>query len=278
MFLDQWLRQRDGIAHTSEIYAAGFGKHVVQRAVDEKRMLRVRRSWIALPDCDAALISAVRAGGRLTCVSAASRLGIWVPAGETAIHLSAPPGAGKLGGSGLRVHWSGGPAPVRERAPVEPLINVLQHAARCQEFPAALAIWESALNKKLIGAEVLSRIAWRGRQARLIAEMASSLSDSGLETEFIQLMRTLGVTVRQQVWIDGRPVDVLIGERLIVQLDGFAHHSDAAARRRDIEADVRLRLRGYTVFRFDYFQVFFQPEIVLGMIGAAIAQRLHLAA
>lgn len=90
----------------------------------------------------------------------------------------------------------------------------------------------------------------------------SPLSDSGLESYFIELMRAIGVRVRQQVRIDGHPVDALIDDRLVVQLDGFAFHSSAADRRQDIAADVRLRLLGYTVLRFDYQQVLFQPELV----------------
>lgn len=50
--------------------------------------------------------------------------------------------------------------------------------------------------------------------------------------EFLVLMAEIGVTVRQQVMIDGHRVDGLIGDRLVIQLDVFAHHSDAAPRSR----------------------------------------------
>jgi len=136
------------------------------------------------------------------------------------VHLVVPPGAGKTRAANGKVHWSVGPAPVHERAPV----------------------------------------------------------DSGVETEFLLLMKAIGIGVRQQVWIDRRPVDALIGEKLVVQLDGFEHHSSAPARRRDIQADARLRLRGFTVLRFDYYQVFFRPELVQDLVLAAVAQGLHLAA
>ncbi|WP_251444597.1 DUF559 domain-containing protein [Microbacterium sp. USTB-Y] len=90
-------------------------------------------------------------------------------------------------------------------------------------------------------------------------------------------MRQIGVRVRQQVWIDGHPVDILIGDRLIVQLDGFEHHRTAADRRRDIRADARLAVRGYTVLRFDYAQVLFEKAFVQESVRAAMAQGLHLA-
>ncbi|MFY9713731.1 MAG: DUF559 domain-containing protein [Microbacterium sp.] len=175
------------------------------------------------------------------------------------------------------MHWSTGPTPAA-RAVVDPLINVLHHVARCQEPAHALAIWESALNKKLVDSAVLERIEWHSDRAKRLVALCTDLSDSGLESHFVCLMRAIGVPVRQQVWLDGHPVDALIGDRLVVQLDGFAHHSTPADRRRDIEADARLRLRGYTVFRFDYHQVLFQPDMIQNIIRAAIAQGLHRAA
>jgi len=73
----------------------------------------------------------------------------------------------------------------------------------------------------------------------------------------------------------GEAIDGVIGDCLLIQLDGFAFHSAAGDRRRDLEADARLALRGYTVLRFDFYQVFFRWEYVLDTIATAIAQGLH---
>lgn len=277
MLLEEWMHAHDGVAHSSQIYAAGFSKYAVAALVRSGRMLRVRRSWLVLRSCDPARKAAAQVGGRLTCVSAAAVLGLWAPAHGT-VHVAVSPTAARFPTVGLRVHWSDGPAPSGRRDTVDPLINVLFHVARCQPRADALAIWESALNQKLISIDVLSRVSWHSDAASALATLASALSDSGLETHFLELMRDIGVHVRQQVKIDGHPVDVLIGDRLIVQLDGFAFHSSAADRRRDIAADVRLRLLGYTVLRFDYQQVLFQPEMVRDAVRMAIAQGLHLVA
>lgn len=278
MRLATWLRAHGGVAHTSELYAAGFGKRAIAEAVRSGRMLRRRRSWIAVPDADPALLAAIGAGGRLTCVSAARHLGLWVPPSDETVHVAVSPTAARFEASGLRVHWTRGPVPTSPRALVDPLVNVLRHVARCEERVDALAIWESAIRKGLADPAVLTRVQWRSTAAAELASVASSLSDSGLETHFVHLMRRHGVRVRQQVWIDGHRVDGLIGECLIVQLDGFAHHSSAVDRRRDIEADARLRLRGYTVLRFDYVQVLFHPEEVADVVLMAMAQGLHRAA
>lgn len=55
---------------------------------------------------------------------------------------------------------------------------------------------------------------------------------------------------------------------------GFAHHR-AADRRRDLRHDAELALRGYTVLRFDYFQVLFAADDVIAAVSTAIAQGLH---
>ncbi|WP_457098386.1 endonuclease domain-containing protein [Microbacterium sp. P5_E9] len=158
----------------------------------------------------------------------------------------------------------------------DPIVNVLFHVARCLPQLDALAVWESAIRKGKADPAVLAQVDWGSSRARELAAVASLLSDSGLETVFIARLRGLPLQIRQQVRIDGHPVDALIGERLIVQLDGFEHHR-AKDRRRDLQADARLALRGYTVLRFDYQQVLFDWPFVEGAVLTAVAQGLHRA-
>lgn len=268
-----WLLLRAGAAHTSVLRTAGFSVHTMRTAVASGMVERVRRSWLVVPDVDPALRRAVECGGRLTCLSEARRIGLWTP-DDTAVHVAVSPNASRLDAAGVRLHWSSGPAPVGDGTAVDPMINVLFHAARCAPMPDAAAVWESAIRKRLVEPAVLERVAWRSEPARALAATASVLSDSGIETRFVHLMRSLGVRVAQQVRLDGHRVDGLIGRRLVVQLDGFAHHR-AGDRRRDLRADARLALRGFTVLRFDYAQILFHPDEVQEVIRAAVAQGLH---
>jgi very-short-patch-repair endonuclease len=88
-------------------------------------------------------------------------------------------------------------------------------------------------------------------------------------------LRRLRVRVRQQVYLAGRPVDVLVGEWLVIQIDGWAHHSSSTQRSKDISHDAELRLRGYTVLRFSYAQVVHDPAAVERAIRRALAAGLH---
>ena len=277
-----WIRKRNGVAHTSDARAAGFSAYEIAGAVSEGRLSRVRRSWLVTPDCDQRRVVAASLGGRVTCVSAAAMRGLWVPhrhqahdASSEQTHVAVPGTSSRHNRAGLRLHWGTGPAPVGRNANEDHILNVLFHVSQCLARPDALAVWESAIRQGLTEPSVLHRVSWRRAEAAAIAALASALSDSGLETRFADGMRAAGVTVKQQVWLDGHPVDGLIGESLVVQIDGFEHHSSAADRRRDIAADARLVTRGYVILRFDYHQIFFKWSYVLETVLIAIAQGAH---
>lgn len=274
--LSEWLSGRGGVAHTSTLGAAGFGTRAIASAVAAGDVARVRRSWIVTPSCPAGQRAAASVGGRLTCVSAAKERGLWTPRADEH-HVWVPSTASRLERSGLQVHCATPPIPLPRTDPDEPVINVLFHVARCLPRVEALAVWESALRSGAVDATILGSVRWGSAHAAAYARTARHLSDSGLETHFRELITSVGVAIRQQVWIDGHPVDALIGDSLVVQIDGFAHHR-SADRRRDLRQDARLLLRGYTVLRFDYVQVLFEPEYVIETVRMAMAQRRHLAA
>lgn len=272
--VDEWVHSHNGITHTSVLRAAGFSEHSVRRAVREGRMRYVRRSWVVTPRCDPRRVSAASVGGRVTCVSAASVRGWW-DVKTDAVHVALPHSASRFDASGLLVHRARGPVPVHPRATEEPALNVLFHVARCLPPVDALTIWEAAVRREAVDIDVLARVRRRSRAADDLTACVSDRSDSGPETAFVSLMRGIGVEVRQQVWIDGHPLDAMIGQCLGIQIDGFAHHSAAKDRRRDIRADARLALRGYTILRFDVQQVLHDPRYVEQTVQLAIAQGLH---
>jgi very-short-patch-repair endonuclease len=236
-----------------------------------------------MPDCDGGRRLAASVGGRLTCVTAAEVRGLWVPPRphdddgspiQQLTHVAVPGNSSRHSVPHMKLHWGTGPAPVSRNANEDHILNVLFHTAQCLARGDALAIWESAIHAGLTEPAVLQRVAWRRADASAIARVASALSDSGLETFFVHGMRRAGVDVVQQIWVDGHPLDGLIGDSLAIQLDGFAYHR-GADRRRDLEADARLILRGYVVLRFDYEQILFNWDHVVDTVLTAMAQGAH---
>jgi len=124
-------------------------------------------------------------------------------------HVSMPRNRAVPASDTLRVHWSAGPVPVARFALVEPVENALVHIARLP-----------------------------------VRDAASGLSDSGLETLPVSRLAASGIRVSQQVMLEGHKVDGLIGDRLVLQSDGFSFHSSAEQRRADIAHDRRLALLG----------------------------------
>ena len=271
--LTSWMRRNGGVARTTALHDAGASRHRVQTAIATGALLRVRRGWVALPDADPELLAAARHGVVIACISAARRLGLWVLE-EDRPHVAAPPHASRAPTRRATVHWHTPAVPRHPDALVDSIENVLVAVARCQPLEPALVIWESALRRQLTTREVLSRLDLPPAARRLWAQ-ASPYSDSGLETMLPLRLRWLGVPLRQQVWLLGRPVDLLIGERLVVQIDG-GHHV-GRQRAADIEHDARLMLHGYHVIRVTYAQVVDDWPHVHGLIATAVAQGLHRA-
>lgn len=277
--LAKWMQQHHGIAHTRDLRGAGFTKHAVARAVDAGRLERVHRCWLVTRYCSPARRTAAEVSGRATCVSAAQQQGLWTPPSADA-HVWVP---GTMTTDprddhpGLVLHWATPPVPVARFATEEPVLNVLFHVARCLDPAQASTVWESALRKSMVTLRQLRRTKWRSTSAQIVLEGVGAGSDSGLETTLVRIARSCGVEVQQQVLIDGHPVDALIGERLVIQLDGFEFHGEAKDRRKDLRQDARLVLLGYTVLRFDFQQLMFDVRYVQETITNAIAQGLHLA-
>lgn len=275
MELGIWLNQHGGIAHSQQALRAGYTRYAIRQNVAGGVCTRIRRDWLALPTAPMDLRAAAARGGRVACLSVARRLELWhLPDGMN--HVSMPRNRAIPASNTLRVHWSAGPVPVARFALVEPIENALVHIAECQPFENALVVWDSALNKRLVTQQSLARLPLRGTAARAVRDVASGLSDSGLETLPVARLALTGIRVGQQVMLEGHKVDGLIGDRLVLQSDGFSFHSSAEQRRADIAHDRRLALLGYTVLRFDYRQILFDWPRIENEILRAMAQGLHL--
>lgn len=280
MNLAQLLRSSNGIVHRAAARDAGIPDSDVRRAVAAGHVRVIRRTWICGSGADADLVAAAEAGGRLGCLSLARRRGWWVPEdADTRRHISMLPHArrGTFGESDV-VHWSRPVVAPAAASLEESVEDALAHIVACVRSPeSARVLWESAVRVERLSPDALRRVGWTTRAARDMAERLVGLSDSGLETIFVARIGHLGVSIRQQIHLAGQPVDVLIGDRLVVQIDGYGPHSSSAQRSRDIAHDAELRLRGYTVIRISYAQVLHQWPAVERRIARAVAAGLHRA-
>ena len=266
------LERRGGVARVVTLLAAGVSAYELRRAKETGAVKTIRRGWVALPAADPVVAGAAARGLVLSCITGAERIGLWVPA-KSPLHVAASPHAGRLRApSKVVVHWS---RPVVPRHPdeiVDSVVNILALVAQCQPLETALVIWESALNKRLLDRALLERFDLPPAAREILARVRP-FSDSGLETIVVSRLRWLNVAMLPQAWVHGHRVDLLIGERLVVQIDGATH--TGAQRTNDIEHDAQLMLRGYHVLRFSYEQIMDRWPQVQAVIMEAIAQGRH---
>lgn len=272
--LTRWLEAEGGIRHVQQALAAGFTKYSIRAAVAAGSVQRLRRVWLAGPDAPPLLRAAAAIGGRVACVTAAREHGLWV-IDDDVPHFAVAHGASRFDAAGARIHWNAGPLGARTFELVEPVVDALVHVAECRPLDHALATWESALRQGTVDHRYLARLPLRHASARRVRDGASQLSDSGLESIAVARLRRIGLPVRQQVHLAGHAVDGLVGSSLVIQLDGYEFHRDAASRRRDLAHDRRLALLGFTVLRFDYRQVLYGWQEVELEIRSAVAIGLH---
>jgi very-short-patch-repair endonuclease len=108
-------------------------------------------------------------------------------------------------------------------------------------------------------------------------DLVDMSAESGLETKARLRLRALGIPYRAQVRISRVGyVDLLVGERLVIELDGEAWHSGPIAYSEDRRRDLELMRQGFVVMRLSFAQVMSEWALVESVIRAIVARREHL--
>lgn len=278
MPIDTILNNHHGVAHRSSILDAGISSYELGRARHRGRIQRVRRAWYASLTADPRIKDAVRVGGSLSCHSALAAAGVWVP-DDGRIHVAVPANASRLRSAssrhiafvdkpeGVVLHWRVRPGEVRHS--VDDLAIALGHYAQCTSAEFALAAIDCALGRGLVTVGDLES-AFPAVPSRLLA-LADRSAGSGLETLARYRLGRLRIRVRTQVTIaDVGRVDLLIGDRLVLELDGYGFHATGEAFESDRRRDLALHALGYRVVRLSFQQVMTDWEtaehILLSMV------------
>ncbi|MBD3940695.1 DUF559 domain-containing protein [Microbacterium sp. NEAU-LLC] len=218
-------------------------------------------------------------GGALACVTAAAHHGLWVAEYGTGLHIGMPSSGRVHAHTGCTcvVHWVDDD---RTDAFGVPSVRVtLRQILRCQGLEAFFVALESALRKRKLSAADLAWLrAHTNAAAREAIAFARSDADSGLESLLRWRLRIHGLSVRtQQKIISVGRVDFVIGDRLIVEVDGVANHDDESHRHKDLVRDAHAASWGFVTLRFDYALVVHDwPTVELAILGL-VDRGVHLA-
>ena len=208
------LRRLGGVAETRELRARGIRPAQLSAAVACGDVIRVRRGWYAVPDTPDDLVTAVRIGGRLACVSAAAHYGwatpehhgVHVCVAENAARLRRPPTDPRLAGlrGGAIVHW-GSPVARGDRPRlITSRFETVVQLVGCLDPEHAVAALDSFLHSEPeLSAELEQWLS--SLPAHLLARLSarSTLCESFLETIGRIRLEHAGIVGAHQVEIAG---------------------------------------------------------------------------
>lgn len=277
-----------GTARTAELLQLGHGSHALTAAVRSGDLVRIRKGHYGLRD-DAEAHQAYRVGGHLAGISALKALGVWVPRGAHPLEIAVRPNTSRLhrptdaarplrSGEAL-VHWDA--TTVQRSAPfAESAERAIRRVANRVSPAELFAMLESAMRLGAIGAR--RAVALRLDLARTVDHRfahAGRLSGSGAESLVVFWLLGLDVPFVQQARIDGvGHVDVLLGDRQIVEVDGERFHSGTEEFEADRRRQTVASMLGYRTLRVSARMVEREFSLVAAAIAATIDRGDHRAA
>ncbi len=260
------LQEEGGFARTSEVTRSSTDRRRLALEIEAGRVVRVARGIVALPQFTQEG-AALAHGGAVTCVSALARHRIPLLEEARVLHVAIARNRGTS--PSVVQHWTGS----GERGVVS-LPQALVHAVRCLPGPEWVAAADAAVSRGLDVGELLRLQPRRGaaRLERLIM-LVDGRSGSLPESLLRVALRSAGLPAEPQVHVPGvGRVDFLVGD-VIVEVDGFAYHSDRGQYREDRRRDRAAHLGGYLVLRFTYEDVVYARDMVVSQVRSAFSAR-----
>ena len=270
------LAAQGGVASVATLISLGATHEQIRWAVEAGRLGRIRKGWLRTADADPLVVRSVAAGGRLGCISALARHGLWVPHHDK-LHVSLPHHAGRYELSDVVPHWASVKWQSR-RSPIESLTTVLRQVIACCDRETAVAVLDSALYKRKVSFERLSQVVQSlPQETHSVLRVVDPKSESGYETFCRVRLTRFGAPVRSQVKLAGiGRVDLLVGDRLIVEADGQEWHDDPNSFLADRARDLAAHQQGYATLRLAPYHVDCEWPWVENVVGSIIDRGEHL--
>jgi very-short-patch-repair endonuclease len=277
--LTDLLRDLGGVARRSALLAL-VARADLDQAVASGEVVRDGRGAYALPEADQADRLTQKYGGVLGLTSAALRHGWAVKTVPDRPQVVVSRGRRVHRPTDVEIHFAELAAhQVRDGSTIPEV--TLDHCLRRLPFADALAVADSALREGF-GRQALEDVAHRARgpgapQARRVAALASSRGANPFESALRAIaVEVTGLQVRPQVRItDGafpvRPDLVDESLRLVLEADSFGWHGQRSALAADTRRYNMLVVAGWTVLRFCYEDVMFDPTSVSHTLTEVVA-------
>jgi hypothetical protein len=265
----------DGIATTRALRGAGLRDSEIRTAVRRGSLVRIRQGVVATPGCDPVVLAAARIGGRLAGASAARTLGFWSPPRRDLV-VEVPRGAHVPPTSATVVRGPAGPA----RYGVSTATELVGQILRSEPPHVAVAVLDSIVRRSgMTRVDLEFAAAGLPKRLRRWLMFVDPRAESGTESIVRVLLAVDGIVATPQVRVpfsDLERLDLIVGDRLVIECDSRAHHSTPAELDRDNARDLMLTALGFLVIRIRYRAAVGDPKGVVAAVRAMVDAGLHL--
>ncbi|MCB9440557.1 MAG: hypothetical protein H6523_09955 [Mycolicibacterium sp.] len=269
-----------GVHPWAEWQRRGVTRSALRQGLRNGRFTQVNHGWYAVGGAEPDAVEAVRRGGALSCLPALARHNVWIPPHHQKLHVRGGHRA-HAAHPGRYCRQFGRPEPVL--AAIDDPLTALRHALRCLDPEGITVVCDSLLNTSLRAmsgepiAEILTptevESAFHGAPGyiRRCLDLCDARAASGTETMVRLRLRSKRVKVDLQVEIpEVGHVDLLAGDRLIIEADSLTYHLGPAAFRADRHRDQQAAHQGLLHMRLTYEDVVYEwrrtEEIILSAI------------
>jgi len=258
------LARLGGAARWDELVGRGVTEWALSRARADGRVVSPVRGTYALPGADAAQVAAAALRGQITCVSACAHWRIRQLEPPQGVHIAVPDNRHvadhRLASLGLPGIHRGLPWSEGER--VASLEQALDASALCTTPLQQLVMVDAALEARLVNRDAVSDFrCGTARRRRWLSHTANGGAMSVSESVARATLVAAGFQPGVQVPREGvGALDLAVGKRHFVEVDGFEEHSKwtqfSKDRRRDREVSAA---RDWTL-RYTYWDVVEDPR------------------
>ncbi|MFF2389773.1 hypothetical protein [Agromyces sp. NPDC058104] len=292
--IERALRAGGGVCRAADL--ADVPRRRLAAALAAGRVERLRHGVYGSPWIPEEAKRAVRVGGRLGCVSAARLHGLRVLNDPRRVHVALDAHASRPrhpddparrlsidAPDGIRLHWSRQPRP--QHGFIVPLEECLAQMLACLPALDALCaldsarehvVWHGGGPPQLDEPAFARFIEGLPAQSRVIARRSSTLSQAVGETVARERLRAAGIPVLEQFELPGGFVgDLLVGERLVFDIEGERPHSAPGAFDRDRRRAAWLKACGFAHLAVSHRQVLHEWDEVESVVRLLMRRGVH---
>lgn len=262
----------------------GVSPRSLAASVHAGQVIRARRGVYTPAAAPRHVVRALRVGGLAACTTAAESFGLWVPE-QRMTEVWLPRQASRLRSAHsrrvplaladrthLRTHWHPLIDPCAADSWRVGRLDAVAQCVRCLPRELAIAVLDSALSVGAIGAHelpALEAVVPGGRRAWV--SLADGSAGSGTESLVRLALHDAGFRVTPQVHVPGVGfVDLLVGTRVVVEVDSELWHSTPEQRAEDARRDLELHRLGFVVVRVRYDQAMNGRAAVVAAVERAV--------